>query len=58
MPDREIVMKEVKHNGPARNIAYDFKSGDVNATFFADKFLRERSYFELWQKSAFQYNKL
>ena len=26
MPDREIVMKEVKHNGPARNIAYDFKS--------------------------------
>ena len=53
MPDREIVMKEVKHNGPARNIAYDFKSGDVNATFFADKFLRERSYFELWQKSAF-----
>ena len=53
MPDREIVMKEVKHNGPARNIAYDFKSGDVNATFYADKFLRERSYFELWQKSAF-----
>ena len=53
MPDREIVMKEVKHNGPARNIAYDFKSGDVNATFFADKFLRERTYFELWQKSAF-----
>ena len=61
MPDREIVMKEVKHNGPARNVAYDFKSGDVNATFFADKFLRERTYFELWQKSAvstanFNYN--
>ncbi len=53
MPDREIVMKEVKHNGPARNIAYDFKSGDITATFFADKFLRERTYFELWQKSAF-----
>ena len=53
MPDREIIMKEVKHNGPARNIAYDFKSGDVNATFFADKFLRERTYFELWLKSAF-----
>ena len=61
MPDREIVMKEVKHNGPARNIAYDFKSGDITATFFADKFLRERTYFELWQKSAintrsFNYN--
>tara|TARA_B100000212_G_scaffold315738_1_gene270098 strand:+ start:19 stop:963 length:945 start_codon:yes stop_codon:yes gene_type:complete len=61
MPDREIIMKEVKHNGPARNIAYDFKSGDITATFFADKFLRERTYFELWQKSAintrsFNYN--
>jgi len=51
MPDREIVMKEVKHNGPARKVAYDFKSQDITATFYADKFLRERTYFELWQKS-------
>ena len=61
MPDREVIMKEVKHNGPARKIAYDFKSQDITATFYADKFLRERSYFELWQKSAistanFNYN--
>ena len=61
MPDREISMKEVKHNGPARKIAYDFKSQDITATFVADKFLRERTYFELWQKSAvstanFNYN--
>jgi len=61
MPDREIVMKEVKHNGPARKVAYDFKSQDITATFYADKFLRERTYFELWQKSAvsttnFNYN--
>jgi len=61
MPDREVVMKEIKHNGPTRKIAYDFKSQDITATFFADKFLRERTYFELWQKSAvstanFNYN--
>jgi hypothetical protein len=53
MPDREIVVKEVRHgNKPARKIAYDFKSGNISATFYADKFMRERSYFELWQKSA------
>ena len=61
MPDRDIVMKDVKHNGPARKVAYDFKSQDITATFYADKFLRERTYFELWQKSAvsttnFNYN--
>ena len=61
MPDRDIVMKDLKQNGPARKIAYDFKSGDISATFIADKFLRERTYFELWQRSAistanFNYN--
>ena len=53
MPDRDIQMKEHRTNGPARKIAFDFKSGDIEATFVADKFLRERTYFELWQKSAF-----
>ena len=53
MPDREIVTKEVRHgNTPVRHIAYDFKSQEITATFYADKFMRERSYFELWQKSA------
>jgi len=61
MPDRDIIMKDLKQNGPARKIAYDFKSGDISATFIADKFLRERTYFELWQRSAistanFNYN--
>lgn len=53
MPDRTIEMKEVKHHGPAYKIAIDYKSADITATFYADKFLRERSYFELWQKAAF-----
>jgi len=53
MPDREMVSKEVRHgNAPARNFVYDMKSSSISATFYADKFMRERSYFELWQKSA------
>lgn len=54
MPDREVVTKEVRHgNTPARHVAYDFKSAEITATFYADKFLRERSYFEAWQAAAF-----
>ena len=54
MPDREIVTKEVRHgNTPVRHIAYDFKSQEITATFYADKFMRERSYFEMWQGAAF-----
>jgi hypothetical protein len=53
MPERTIEMKEVKHHGPAYKIATDYKSADITATFYVDKFLRERSYFELWQKAAF-----
>ena len=53
MPSREILTKEVKHNGPSRKIAYDAQFPDITATFYTDKFLRERSYFELWQKAAY-----
>ena len=53
MPEREMSTKEVRHgNAPARNFVYDMKSAGISATFYADKFMRERSYFELWQKSA------
>ena len=48
-----ISTKEIRHgNAPARNFVYDMKSSGISATFYADKFMRERSYFELWQKSA------
>ena len=53
MPEREMTTKEIRHgNAPARNFVYDMKSSGISATFYADKFMRERSYFELWQKSA------
>jgi len=53
IPSREAVAKEIKHNGPARKFIYDYKSDPIQATFYADKFMRERSYFEVWQQSAF-----
>ena len=53
MPERELVSKDVRHgNAPKRNFVYDFTTGDITATFYLDKFMRERSYFEIWQKSA------
>ena len=53
MPSREIITKEIRHNGPGRKIAYDAQFADITATFYTDKFLRERSFFELWQKAAY-----
>ena len=53
IPDRKVTMKSVKHNGPVRKYVADFEYADITATFYADKFLRQRQYFELWQKAAF-----
>lgn len=53
IPDRKMKMTEVKHNGPARKYVSDYEYADVTGTFYADKYLRQRQYFELWQKCAF-----
>ena len=53
MPSREGVQKEIKHNGPTRKFVYDYTSPEITATFMTDKFMRERSFFEMWQKAAF-----
>ena len=54
MPNRDTTIKEVRHgNAPPRKHVIDFNSADITATFYLDKFLRERSYFELWQQAAF-----
>jgi len=53
MPNRTIESKEIRTHGPARQIAHDYKSEDITATFYCDKFLRERSYFETWQSAVF-----
>ena len=54
MPDRTMTTESVINGpGPAYNVVTDHTYADITATFFADKYLRERQYFELWQKSAF-----
>jgi hypothetical protein len=53
MPERTIDTKEIRHHGPAYKLAFDYKSADITATFYCDKFLRERSYFETWQAAVF-----
>ena len=53
MPERTAVQKDIKHNGPTRSFVYDYTSEDITATFYTDKFMRERTFFEIWQKAAF-----
>ena len=53
MPERTMKTVAVKHNGPARHIVHDYEMGDVSMTFYTDKYLRERVFFEMWQKTAF-----
>jgi len=53
MPERDIQIKEVRHQGPVYKIAHDIKSADIQATFYCDKFMRERSYFEAWQSAIY-----
>ena len=53
MPSREAVQKEIRHNGPTRNFVYNYTTPEITATFYTDKFMRERTFFEIWQKAAF-----
>jgi len=52
MPGRSIETIPIQHNGPARNIVIDHTYGTITARFYSDKFLRERQFFEMWQRSA------
>jgi len=53
MPAREGAQKEIRHNGPTRKFVYNYTTPEVTATFYTDKFMRERTFFEIWQKAAF-----
>jgi hypothetical protein len=53
MPERTMQNKEVRTHGPSYKPVFDFTMPEITATFYADKFLRERSYFELWQSAIF-----
>ena len=57
MPSRDVKTAEVQHYGPRRLMpfAYGF-SGELECSFYGDKFLRQRLFFENWQKKIFDIN--
>ena len=53
MPSRDIATAENRQYGPGRLMPYAYKfSGSVEASFYGDKFLRQRAFFETWQKKV------
>ena len=57
MPARDINTKTVLHYGPRREIPYAYSfNGQIGCTFYGDKFLRQRDFFEKWQTMIFDEN--
>ena len=57
MPGRNIDTKEFSTYGPMREVAYGHSyAGNIDLTFYADKYLRQRSFFEMWQQAIFNQN--
>ena len=54
LPSRDINTAQAKTYGPKREMPYAYSySGEIELTFFGDKFLRQRLFFENWQKQIF-----
>lgn len=54
LPSRDISTKSVQTYGPARQIPYAYTfPGQVECSFYGDKFLRQRMFFENWQKKIY-----
>ena len=57
MPSRSVASEPHQIYGPKREMPYAYTFGDtIEATFYADKFLRQRAFFETWQKLVFDLN--
>ena len=53
LPGRNVDTAPLKTYGPKREIVYGHSySQEITLSFYADKFLRQRSFFENWQNSA------
>ena len=54
MPGHDLQSQTVQYgSAPARDMVTSHAfAGNINASFYADKYLRERHFFELWQKMA------
>ena len=54
LPSRDINTAPHKTYGPKREMPYAYSfSGEIELTFFGDKFLRQRMFWENWQKTIF-----
>ena len=54
LPSRDINTSPHKTYGPKREMPYAYSfSGEIELTFFGDKFLRQRMFWENWQKTIF-----
>ena len=54
MPSRDINTKEHIMYGPKREMPYAYSfTGEIELTFYGDKFLRQRMFWENWQKKIF-----
>jgi len=53
MPAHDLQSETIDHFGPPRQMVtgHGF-TGTIGATFYGDKYLRERHFFEMWQKMA------
>tara|TARA_B100001964_G_scaffold106245_1_gene118696 strand:+ start:3743 stop:4684 length:942 start_codon:yes stop_codon:yes gene_type:complete len=57
MPSRNVNSKEHKIYGPAREMPHGYTVlQEIGGTFYGDKFLRQRLFFENWQKKIFNIN--
>ena len=54
MPGRNLDTTDFKTYGPKRQIVNGHSfSGEITMSVYCDKYLRQRSFFEMWQKAAF-----
>ena len=54
MPNRDVNTQTNRTYGPARRMPYAYSySGELEVSFYGDKFLRQRLFFENWQKKIF-----
>jgi len=54
MPGRTLDTTDFKTYGPKRSIVTGHSfSGEITMTVYCDKYLRQRGFFEMWQKAAF-----
>jgi len=54
MPGRSLDTADFKIYGPKRQIVTGHSfSGEITMSVYCDKYLRQRSFFEMWQKAAF-----